>query len=133
MIKRVTKKAILEGARFCQINGYWSDEVREYLDNFSTTARNKIDSILYSEYVSANTNSMYHDLLLENDLLENKVNNCLVSSPEQQKADEKKSKIVEKSNSFYKVVITFGFYKPKSLNRFKDNTCIFADMLSPKV
>ena len=88
MIKRVTKKAILEGARFCQINGYWSDEVREYLDNFSTTARNKIDSILYSEYVSANTNSMYHDLLLENDLLENKVNNCQVSSLEQQKADE---------------------------------------------
>ena len=88
MIKRVTKKAILEGARICQNNGYWSDEVREYLDNFSNAARNKIDSILYSEYVSVNTNSMYHDLLLENDLLENKVNNCLVSSPEQQKADE---------------------------------------------
>lgn len=87
MIKRVTKKAILEGARLCQINGYWSNEVREYLDNFSNTARNKIDSILYSEYVSVNTNSMYHDLLLENDLLENKVNNSLVSSPEQQKAD----------------------------------------------
>ena len=88
MIKRVTKKAILEGARLCQINSYWSNEVREYLDKFSNTARNKIDSILYSEYVSVNTNSMYHDLLLENDLLENKVNNCLVSSPEQQKADE---------------------------------------------
>ena len=88
MIKRVTKKAILEGARLCQINGYWSDEVREYLDNFSNTARNKIDSILYSEYVSVNTNSIYHELLLENGLLENKVNNCLVSSPEQQKADE---------------------------------------------
>ena len=88
MIKRVTKKAILEGARICQNNGYWSDEVREYLDNFSNAARNKIDSILYSEYVSVNTNSMYHDLLLENDLLENKVNNSLVSSPEQQKANE---------------------------------------------
>ena len=88
MINRVTKKAILEGARLCQANGYWSDEVREYLDNFSNNARNKIDSILYSEYVSVNSNSMYHDLLLENDLLENKVNNCLVSSPEQQKADE---------------------------------------------
>ena len=88
MIKRVTKKTILEGAKLCQIKGYWSDEVREYLDEFSSTARNKIDSILYSEYVSVNTNSMYHDLLLENDLLENKVNNCLVSSPEQQKADE---------------------------------------------
>ena len=88
MIKRVTKKTILEGAKLCQIKGYWSDEVREYLDNFSNTARNKIDSILYSEYVSVNTNSMYHDLLLENDLLENKVNNCQVSSLEQQKADE---------------------------------------------
>ena len=88
MIKRVTKKAILEGAKLCQINGYWSEEVREYLDNFSSAARNKIDSILYSEYVSVNTNSMYHDLLSENGLLENKVNNCLVSSPEQQKADE---------------------------------------------
>ena len=88
MIKRVTKKTILEGARICQIKGYWSDELREYLDNFSSTARNKIDSILYSEYVSVNTNSIYHDLLLKNGLLENKVNNCLVSSPEQQKADE---------------------------------------------
>ena len=88
MIKRVTKKAILEGARICQNTGYWSDEVREYLDNFSNAARNKIDSILYSEYVSVNTNSMYHDLLLENHLLENKVNDCLVSSPEEQKADE---------------------------------------------
>lgn len=88
MINRVTKKAILEGARLCQINGYWSDEVREYLDNFSNNARNKIDSILHSEYVSVNTNSIYHELLLENGLLENKVNNCLVSSPEQQKADE---------------------------------------------
>ena len=88
MINRVTKKAILKGARFCQVNGYWSDEVREYLDDFSNTARNKIDSILYSEYVSVNTNSIYHDLLLENRLLENKVNNCIVSSLEQQKADE---------------------------------------------
>ena len=88
MIKRVTKKTILEGARLCKIKGYWSDEVREYLDSFSNTARNKIDSILYSEYVSVNTNSIYHDLLLENNFIENKVNNCLVSSPEQQKADE---------------------------------------------
>ena len=88
MINRVTKKAILEGARLCQANGYWSDEVREYLDNFSNNARNKIDSILYSEYVSVNTNSIYHELLLENGLLENKVNNCIVSSAEQQKADE---------------------------------------------
>ena len=88
MINRVTKKAILEGARLCQTKGYWSDEVREYLDNFSNNARNKIDSILYSEYVSVNTNSIYHDLLLENGLLENKVNNCIVSSPEQQEADE---------------------------------------------
>lgn len=100
MIKRVTKKAILEGARMCQINGYWSDKVREYLDNFSNTARNKIDSILYTEYASVNTNSIYHELLLENGLLENKVNNCLVSSLEQQKADEdfikKEYKKVEK-------------------------------------
>ena len=88
MINRVTKKAILKGARFCQVNGYWSDEVREYLDDFSNTARNKIDSILYSEYVSVNTNSIYHELLLENGLLKNKVNNCIVSSLEQQKADE---------------------------------------------
>ena len=88
MIKRVTKKTILEGARLCKIKGYWSDEVREYLDDFSNTARNKIDSILYSEYVSVNTNSIYHDLLLENGLLKNKVDNCLISSLEQQKADE---------------------------------------------
>ena len=88
MIKRVTKKTILEGARICQNNGYWSEEVRQYLDNFSNAARNKIDSILYSEYVSVNTNSIYHELLLENRLLENKVNNCIVSSAEQQKADE---------------------------------------------
>ena len=89
MINRVTKKAILEGARLCQANGYWSDEVREYLDNFSNTARNKIDSILHSEYVSVNANiTQYHELLLENGLLENKVNNCLISSPEQQKAEE---------------------------------------------
>ena len=89
MINRVTKKAILEGARLCQANGYWSDEVREYLDNFSNNARNKIDSILYGEYVSVNANiTQYHELLLENGLLENKVNNCLISSPEQQKADE---------------------------------------------
>ena len=88
MINRVTKKSILEGARLCQINGYWSDEVREYLDNFSNNARNKIDSILYSEYVSVNTNSIYHELLLENGLLKNKVDNCIVSSLEQQEADE---------------------------------------------
>ena len=88
MIKRVTKKTILEGAKLCQVKGYWSDELREYLDNFSNAARNKIDSILYSEYVSVNTNSVYHDLLLENGLLENKVNDCIVSSPEEQKADE---------------------------------------------
>ena len=89
MIKRVTKKTILEGARLCQIKGYWSDEVRKYLDNFSNVARNKIDSILYSEYVSVNANiTQYHELLLENGLLENKVNNCVVSSAEQQKADE---------------------------------------------
>ena len=88
-MNRATKKAILEGARLCQTNGYWSDEVREYLDNFSNTARNKIDSILHSEYVSVNANiTQYHELLLENGLLENKVNNCLISSPEQQKADE---------------------------------------------
>ena len=88
MINRVTKKAILKGAKLCQVNGYWSDEIREYLNDFSNTARNKIDSILYSEYVSVNTNSIYHDLLLENGLLENKVNNCIVSTPKQQKADE---------------------------------------------
>ena len=46
MIKRVTKKTILQGARICQIKGYWSVEFREYLDKFSSTARNKIDSIL---------------------------------------------------------------------------------------
>ena len=59
MIKRVTKKTILEGAKLCQIKGYWSDEVREYLDEFSSTARNKIDSILYSEYVSVNTKQSF--------------------------------------------------------------------------
>ena len=88
MKNRVTKKVILEGARICKTKGYWSNELREFLEGFTNNASNKLNIILHSEYVSVNSNSEYHDLLLENGLLENVVNDSEVSSQEQQKADE---------------------------------------------
>ena len=89
MITRVTKKTILEGARLCKEYGYWSKEVRNYYNNFSITASNKLSMILCSLYNSNNPKaSQHYDLVANARLMDNVKQNRLVSSPEQQKADE---------------------------------------------
>ena len=89
MINRVTKKYILEGAKICQQNGYWSEELRNYFDNFSQKASNKLCSILCSLYNSNNPQASIHYNLVKNaGLLENVKEDCLLSSKEQQIKDK---------------------------------------------
>ena len=78
MINRVTKKYILEGAKICQQNGYWSEELRNYFDNFSQKASNKLCSILCSLYKSKNPKaSINYNLVKNAGLLENVKEDCL--------------------------------------------------------
>lgn len=89
MINRVTKKYILDGARICQQNGYWSEELRNYFDNFSQKASDKLRSILCSLYNSNNPQaSVHYNLVKDSGLLENVKEDRLLSSKEQIKKDE---------------------------------------------
>lgn len=89
MINRITKKYILEGARICQQYGYWSKEIRDYSEQFSYNASNKLCSILCSLYNSNNPQaSIHYDLVKDAGLMENVKEDRLISSKEQQIKDK---------------------------------------------
>ena len=89
MITRVTKKYILEGAKICQQNGYWSEELRNYFDNFSPRASDKLCNILCSLYNSNNPHASIHYNLVKNaGLMDNIKEDRLLSGKEQIKRDE---------------------------------------------
>lgn len=70
MIKRLTKKHILEGMRLSYKNGYWSEQVREYNAKFEYRTMSKLDTILQSLYNSNQYKaSQYYKLALENNLI----------------------------------------------------------------
>ena len=70
MIKRLTKKAIIKGMSLAYENGYFSDEVKNYLDNFDFSTRVKLDTVLKSLYNSCQVkSSRYYQLALDNNLI----------------------------------------------------------------
>lgn len=90
MNKKVTKKLILEGGKITFKYGYWSEEVRDFLDTFTTSARNKIETILNSTYNSNQQKaSEYYNFFLENGLISGAKQDRIISSLAQQKTDEK--------------------------------------------
>lgn len=70
MIKRLSKKHILEGMKLCKEYGYWSEEVKEYNDQFYYPTMQKLNDILQSLYQSSNYKaSSYYQLAVENNLI----------------------------------------------------------------
>lgn len=49
MITRLSKKRIEKGKYLVQSFGYWSTEVRDYLDQFEYTTKNKLDNLIRNE------------------------------------------------------------------------------------
>lgn len=49
MINRLSKKRIEKGKYLVQSFGYWSAEVRDYLDKFEYTTKNKLDNLIRNE------------------------------------------------------------------------------------
>lgn len=78
MKSRVTKKTILDGAKICVEKGYWSEEVRVYLEEFTNEASKKLSNILYSIYIGNNPQaSKHYDLILSNGLF-NRTNSEII-------------------------------------------------------
>ena len=89
MKTRVTKKAIIEAAKLVKQYGYWSEEVRNYIDQFSYPACDKLSNALQSVYNSNQPKaSIYYNMLNDLGLIEEVKQDRLLSTPKQIKADE---------------------------------------------
>ena len=89
-INRFTKKKLIEGAKLCYKYGYWSSEVREFLDKFDTKPREKMCVALHNIYSSNKVNtesSQYYDFLNTLGLVQGAKDSSIVSSKVQQEKD----------------------------------------------